>query len=86
MPANNLKNMRICIKGAGDIATGIAIRLYMSGLTCILMLETEKPLAVRRTVSFSEAIYLLETTVEGIVAKHVERVDQIEATWKSAFL
>ncbi|TKB06774.1 selenium-dependent molybdenum cofactor biosynthesis protein YqeB [Desulforhopalus sp. IMCC35007] len=84
MQGNNLKNLRICIKGAGDIATGIAVRLYMSGFTRILMLETERPLAVRRTVSFSEAIYLAETTVEGIVAKQVERLDQIEATWQGA--
>ena len=81
-----LKNLRICIKGAGDIATGVAIRLYMSGFTRIVMLETEMPLAVRRTVAFSEAIYLTETAVEGVVAKRVGRMDQIEAAWKSAFI
>ena len=55
----------IVIRGGGDLATGIAHRLFKAGYK-IIILEIEKPLAIRRRVSFSEAIYTGETTVEGV--------------------
>lgn len=86
MPDMNLKSLSICIKGAGDLATGVAIRLYASGFARILMLETMIPLAVRRQVSFSEAVYLQEKTVGGITAKRVDHPDQIEASWEAGWI
>ena len=76
-----LNQLRICIKGAGDLATGVAIRLFASGFKRILMLETHAPLAVRREVSFSEAVHLGEKTVEGISSKQVDRSEQVEEAW-----
>ncbi len=61
----------IVIKGAGDIATGVAARLWRSGFPVVLT-EIAEPLTVRRTVSFSEAVYEEETIVEGITAQRVE--------------
>ena len=58
---------RIVIKGAGDLATGVAARLWRSGFP-VVMTEIAQPLTVRRTVSFSDAIYEGETAVEGIAA------------------
>src|SRR5581483_5586041 len=55
------------IKGAGDLATGVAVRLYRAGLR-LLMTEIAEPTVVRRTVAFAEAIFAGETTVEGIRA------------------
>ena len=57
----------VYIRGAGDIASGIAVRLYRAGYG-IVMSDLEKPTAIRRTVSFSEAIRLGETKVENIRA------------------
>ena len=48
--------MKILIKGAGDLATGIASRLYGAGHR-ILMTEIAEPLTVRRTVALSRAVY-----------------------------
>ena len=48
--------MKILIRGAGDLATGIASRLYGAGHT-ILMTEIGEPLTVRRTVALSRAVY-----------------------------
>lgn len=81
-----LKDLRICIKGAGDLATGVAIRLYGAGFTRILMLETETPMSVRRAVSFSEAVYLPEKIVEGVLAKRVSQPEQIETAWKAGWI
>ena len=41
--------MLVVIRGAGDIATGIALRLWRSGMK-IVMLELPAPTAIRRTV------------------------------------
>jgi len=66
--------MIVLIRGGGDLASGIAYRLYKSGFK-IVITELEKPLAVRRLASFSEAIYNGEMTIEGITAKKVPDVD-----------
>lgn len=60
--------MLVLIKGAGDLATGTAVRLFRSGFS-VVMTDLERPTAVRRTVAFSQAIYDGETTVEGITAR-----------------
>lgn len=60
--------MLIVVKGAGDLATGIACRLYRSGFG-VVMTEIARPTAVRCAVSFSRAVYRGGATVEGIAAK-----------------
>ena len=60
--------MLIVIRGAGDIATGIALRLWRAGIR-VVMTEIERPTAIRRTVCFSQAIVHGETKVEDVTAK-----------------
>jgi xanthine dehydrogenase accessory factor len=55
----------IWIQGAGELASGIGMRLARSGYA-VAMAEIAHPLAVRRLVAFSEAIYSGEADVEGI--------------------
>lgn len=57
--------MLVVIRGAGDIATGIALRLYRAGMQ-IVMCDLAQPTSIRRTVCFSEAIRLGETAIEGV--------------------
>src|SRR4030043_2266899 len=66
--------MIVLIRGGGDLASGVAFRLYKSGFKVVIA-ELPKPLAVRRLACFSEAIYAGEVTVEGIVAKRVSEID-----------
>jgi xanthine dehydrogenase accessory factor len=61
----------VLIKGGGDLATGVAARLYRSGFQ-VVMTELPSPLMVRRTVSFGEAVYEGDVVVEGIHARLVE--------------
>ncbi len=42
------------VKGAGDLASGVALRLHRSGFA-VVMSEIAHPTAVRRTVAFAEA-------------------------------
>ena len=61
----------ILLRGGGDLATGVALRLQRAG-TRVVITELAQPLAVRRAVSFAEAVYEGVHTVEGITARHVE--------------
>ncbi len=58
----------ILIRGAGDIASGIAVRLHRAGLT-LAMTDLSKPTSIRRTVCFSEAILHGACTVEDITGE-----------------
>ena len=68
--------MDILIRGAGDLATGIASRLYGAGHR-ILMTEIGTPLTVRRTVALSRAVYEGKAQVEEM--KGVLALDQRSA-------
>lgn len=63
--------MLTLIRGAGDLASGIALRLHRSGLQ-VVMTELPGPLSIRRTVAFSEAVVNGEATVEGVRARRAE--------------
>jgi len=63
--------MLILIRGAGDLASGIALRLFRSGLS-VVMTDLPHPTSIRRTVSFSEAIVHGEIVVEDVTAKRAE--------------
>ena len=68
--------MIILIKGAGDLATGIAYRLKKSGFD-IVMTEINKPTTVRRTVAFSQAVFDNEIIIEGIKGVKVNNINEI---------
>ncbi len=59
--------MLVLIRGAGDLASGVAARLHWCGFP-VVMTELSQPLVVRRTVAFAEAVYDGEIQVEDIRA------------------
>ena len=67
--------MIIWIRGAGDIATGIAFRLHKSGFS-VVMTDLPQPTAIRRTICFSEAIVCGVTHVEDITARSAASAQQ----------
>ena len=73
---------KIWIRGAGDLATGIALRLYRSGFD-IVMSDIAVPTTVRRTVAFSPAVYTGEASVEGITGKLCENISMIDTVMES---
>ena len=67
------------------MATGVAHRLFHSGfLVCLT--EIPEPLAVRREVSFCEAIQEGEKTVEDVKAKRVEDEAAIQQAWAEGLI
>ena len=70
--------MLVVIRGAGDIATGIALRLYRAGIRLVLT-DLSQPTSIRRTVCCSEAIRLGETVVEGVHARRADSAAEAAA-------
>jgi len=71
----------VLIRGAGEMASGVAHRLHRSHFN-VCMLEIPHPIAVRREVSFCEAIYEGEKEVEGVRAKFISRPEEIHSVWQ----
>ncbi len=76
------KNSIVVVKGAGEVATGVAVRLKKSGFVKIAMLDIDRPHAVRRPVSFSETIYDSESVVEGIKSTLATDVTSVHEAWR----
>lgn len=74
--------MKVLIKGAGDLATGIGWRLKKAGYT-VVMTETAVPTTVRRMVAFSRAVYKKKTEVEGVCACRCETLKDVEEVLKA---
>jgi xanthine dehydrogenase accessory factor len=71
------KNLLIICRGAGDLATGIIHRLHRAGHR-VIALETDYPAAIRRQVSFCEAVYDGSAVVEGVTARLVPALADAE--------
>ncbi len=68
MKPAGIESLKALIRGAGDCATGVALSLHHAGFA-IVMTEQPEPTAIRRTVSFAEAVFQGSQTVEGAVAE-----------------
>jgi len=87
-----IKELIIAIKGAGEMATGIAWRLFQSNFKNIFMMEIENPIAVRRRVSFCEVVHNYKNDdkmyekiiVEGVETKKALRPDDFQTAWDSS--
>jgi xanthine dehydrogenase accessory factor len=64
----------VLIRGGGDLATGVALRLTRVGIRVVIA-ELKKPLAVRRTVSFAQAAFSRKCKVEEVTAIRVTKKD-----------
>ena len=67
--------MLVLIKGAGDLASGVAYRLRQCHFD-IIMTETALPTTVRTTVAFSRAVYEKTAKVEDVTARLAQNYEQ----------
>ena len=79
--ARSIGELIVLIRGAGEMASGVAHRLHQSHFK-VCMLEIPRPIAVRREVSFCEAIYEGEKEVEGVRSKFISKPEEILSVWK----
>lgn len=71
--------MKVLIKGAGDLSSGIACRLFRCGFQ-VVMTDIAVPTTVRRSVAFSPAVYQGTADVEDITGVLCENLEEIEKT------
>ncbi len=62
--------IKVLIKGAGDLASGVAMAFYNSGFQ-VLMTEVKEPTVIRRSVAFANCIYEGKMEIECVTAFHV---------------
>ncbi len=75
----NFKNELVIIRGGGDLASGVAVRLFHSGFK-IIILETKHPQAIRLPVSFANAVYhgfCSIENIEGVLAQTNEHAKEV---------
>ena len=68
---------RVIVRGGGEMASGAARLLFLSGFP-VLVLERAAPLAVRRLVSFAQAVFSGEVDVDGVPGRRVA-ADEVDA-------
>jgi xanthine dehydrogenase accessory factor len=69
--------LRILVRGGGDLASGVIFRCARAGWE-VFVTELEQPLAVRRKVSFSQAVYDGIIEIEGLKAERADSYRQAE--------
>lgn len=75
----------VIVKSGGDLASGIIQKLHRVGFR-VLVLETQTPTAIRRMVSFAEAIYEGKKEIEGIIAIHTKNIIEIYHAWSMDYI
>ncbi len=75
-----INNMIAIVRGGGDLGSGVAQALHKSGFK-VLILEAEQPKAIRRKVSFAQAVFDGQTIVEDVKAVKAVTKQDIEAIW-----
>lgn len=75
--------MIVLMRGGGDLASGVALRLFRAGIQVVIT-ELPQPLAVRRLVSFGEAVYSGDIKVEEVTAQRAKDFEHAREILSSA--
>lgn len=75
----------IIVRGGGDIASGAIQKLHRSGFK-VLVLEIDKPTAIRRNVAFSDAVYNGTSEVEGTKAVLIKNLEELEKAFNNKLI
>ncbi len=74
---NKMNNILVIIRGGGDLATGVAVRLFRAAFS-VVVLEIDHPTVIRLPVSFARAVYEGKAIVEGIEAVLISSWEEAE--------
>lgn len=67
--------MKVLVRGGGDLASGSVMRMRRVGWQ-VLVAELAQPVAVRRLVSFAQAVYDGQARVEEVTARLASTIDE----------
>lgn len=74
---NKVNNVLVIIRGGGDLATGVAVRLFQAGFP-VIILEIDHPTVIRLPVSFARAVYEDKAIIEGVEAVLISSWEEAE--------
>ena len=77
-----LMNLKVLVRGGGEMASGIVHRLHQSQMQ-VLITEVDAPTAVRRTLAFAEAVYLGSQTIENVKTVMVKDIAGAKLQWQN---
>ncbi len=77
-----LSEVKVLIRGAGEVASGVAHRLHRSGLR-VCLTEIANPVAVSRGTCFSEAVFDGAKTIMGVTVELVPASgEEVDIVWQ----
>jgi len=82
---SKIAELIVLVRGAGELASGVAHRLHHCHFQ-VCLTEVERPVAVRRAVAFSEAVYDTEKEVDGVAARLVQSAGELPGVWEEGKL
>ena len=68
----------VVVRGAGDVGSAVAHRLYRAGYT-VLLHDGAQPTTTRRGMAFADAIFDGSAVLEEVTAVRVDELDALEA-------
>jgi xanthine dehydrogenase accessory factor len=80
-----LRDLIIIVKGGGEMGSGVVHRLVRSGFK-VCITEIAEPLAVRREVSFCEAVFMGQQKVEGLIGQRIKNPEEVFRAWEEGLV
>ena len=81
-----MKDRLIIVRGGGDLATGVVQSLFQVGFR-VLILEVDRPSAIRRQVALCEAVYDGTAIVENMTCRrcdsHLRFIERVGSSGNS---
>jgi len=75
---DSVTQARVLIRGGGELGSAVAVHLANQGFGRVLLVERAFPKAVRRNVCFSEAVFNHGKTVDGVTARFVMLLSEVD--------
>jgi xanthine dehydrogenase accessory factor len=76
-----LKDIKVLIRGGGEVASAVAHKLHRSHFK-VCLTEIPQPIAVSRGASFCEVVYDGVVEVEGVKARRIDTYEEIASVWE----
>ncbi len=75
MNQSSFQNIRVALRGGGDLGSGVAYRLHRCGFP-VLITELAQPLLVRRRAAYGTAAIVGLISIDGVTARRVEDLQE----------
>ncbi len=82
-PKLSLEGLTVLVLGCGDVGSAVAHRLHGAGAH-VLVCDLPRPAHARRGMAYTDALFDGSAELDGILARHVVELADVETCWSSA--